>query len=834
MFFARRVAKLLLVTSMLLLLAACGGQEEPTPTATATIAVAPTATMEATTAPPTVEAAPEGAAPEQAAEEAWTRVQTQGKLVVGTSVDYPPFEYFDSEYRVDGFDIRLIEGIAKQMGVELELRDIAFDGLGSALRLGQVDAAIAAISLTPDRDEVLDFSNIYFVTSDAYLAAANFSLGPIRSVEDLAPFRVGVQRASIYEDWLEDELIETGLMPATNLFVYSQIEGGYPDLQAGRVDLLVMDLPVAEVAVQEQGFSLAGQGVNIERYAIAVNHGERTLQEEINRALITMQDAGVVNDLVKEYLDLELDEIAVLPTPAPTSPAVVPPPPLPGGCADGMAWVADLNYDDQGMAAPPVFQPGQPFSKGWRIQNVGTCTWDANYRLAFVQGNSPASSMGGQPTAIQGSVGPGQTYDIYVDLISPLQPGVYQGVWQMLNSQGGSFGERVWVGIQVPAGPVPTLMPTQTPSPNINFTVDRTSIKRGECVTFSWDVSNVREVYFYAEGQDWSKNGVSGQGSRQECPSQTTTYYLRVVNQSGSVETRQITIQVQATDAPSIVQFTLDPGGQISAGGCLTIRWDVQGNVDRVNIIRNGNSVWENAPFRGSTQDCPPGTGNKEYLLEAIGPGGNSRATQNVSVVETAATATPIPTSAPQAVIDAFTVNPTQINVDQCVILAWSTSGGTSSVRVLRNGGVVQDGANLSGSIQDCPGQAGAITYSLQASNRVGQMVSRDATLQVDAPQATPTPAPQPPTIDGFSASPTEFKPNNLCTNLKWSISGSGLAAVTLTRNGQQIAGPDASSPTQDCVDAGLAGQDVIYELKADAEFGGSAVEQLVVPFPGG
>ena len=78
-----------------------------------------------------------------------------------------------------------------------------------------------------------------------------------------------------------------------------------------------------------------------------------------------------------------------------------------------MTWVSDLSYDDQNMTAPPVIAGGQPFRKGWRVLNNGTCTWDSSYVLSFVQGNQPGARMGGQPTPIAGTVAPGATYDLY-------------------------------------------------------------------------------------------------------------------------------------------------------------------------------------------------------------------------------------------------------------------------------------------------------------------------------------------------------------------------------------------------------------------------------------
>ena len=69
---------------------------------------------------------------------------------------------------------------------------------------------------------------------------------------------------------------------------------------------------------------------------------------------------------------------------------------------------------------------------------------------------------------------------------------------------------------------------------------------------------------------------------------------------------------------------------------------------------------------------------------------------------------------------------------------------------------------------------------------------------------------------------------------LEWSFTGTSIVGVTLTRNGQPIVGPDANSPYQDCVDAGLAGQELTYELRVDSEFSGSATQQLIVQFIAG
>jgi heat shock protein HslJ len=170
---------------------------------------------------------------------------------------------------------------------------------------------------------------------------------------------------------------------------------------------------------------------------------------------------------------------------------------------------------------------------------------------------------------------------------------------------------------------------------------------------FAWNVVNVDAIYFYPDGAAWEDNPAYGQEERQACPDSTTTYFLRVVKRDDSVETRQITVRVeQPIEGPRIVQFQVTPPGQLPAGECVHITWDVQGSVSRIIVRRDDTLLWNGAPLRASTQDCPPGIGQVRYTVEATGPGGVSRASVVIDVVSPpspTATATQTPTTAPSA-----------------------------------------------------------------------------------------------------------------------------------------------------------------------------------------
>ena len=151
-------------------------------------------------------------------EDSWSRVRSSGRMVVGTSLDYPPFSYRNEQFQPDGFDIAVINDIAGRLGVGTEIKDMAFDSLVDALNLRQVDVAIAAITVTNEREALVDFSNIYWIGEEGTLARADSAIPPINTLSAMAGYRIGVQRGSVYESWLQSDLVNSGITQAGNLF----------------------------------------------------------------------------------------------------------------------------------------------------------------------------------------------------------------------------------------------------------------------------------------------------------------------------------------------------------------------------------------------------------------------------------------------------------------------------------------------------------------------------------------------------------------------------------------------------------------------------------------
>ena len=512
-------------------------------------------------------------------------MKAAGKLIVGTSADYPPYEFYNSQYAVDGLDPALATELGKRIGVHVELSDFALEGLLSALQLGQVDAVIAALTPNSQRRQQVDFTNEYFIGASAVLAPKDSPVTTLSSLSQLAGKRVGAERGSTYDTVLKNQLVAKGLSKATDIFEYLNTADAIKDLQDKKIDFFLLDRLSAEAFAKSDNFKVIGEGTRPQRFAIAVRKGSN-LRTALNDALLAAQNDGTVQKLITQYLKLQPNQIEpVTPaTPEPTATAgSVVTATLPV-CIDGMTYVADLSFNDQNMTAPPSVQSGSGFTKSWRFQNSGNCAWAADYSLRFVFGNITGANMGGRAVSVGRSVVSGQTIDLSVNLIAPSAAGTYQGFWQMYNTSGIPFGVRVWVGINVLGPPTATPPPPTavvTPNGVVNyFTADQAIINLGQGVNFRWDTANANAVYFYQEGQDYNCCGRPGTSVETVYPQTSGVWDLRVVDNNGGVTVRQIYMTVIGSLTPTL---SLEPWIEHSFRALQKIETAAQLGYDKPN-----------------------------------------------------------------------------------------------------------------------------------------------------------------------------------------------------------------------------------------------------------
>jgi polar amino acid transport system substrate-binding protein len=226
-------------------------------------------------------------------------IKASGQLRVGTSADYPPYEFHalvDGKDEIIGFDIEIIKEVAKDLGVELALTDMGFDGLLTALQSGNLDMVISGMTPTPERAEAVDFSDVYYVAVQKVIVRAE-DKATYTSIDSLAGKKVGAQLGAIQEGIVTDQ------MPQSELRALSKLPDLVLDLKSGNVDALVVEEPVANAYIAANP-ELVLADVPLAQdeagSAIAMPKGSAALVEAVNATLKRLADEGKIDQFVTD------------------------------------------------------------------------------------------------------------------------------------------------------------------------------------------------------------------------------------------------------------------------------------------------------------------------------------------------------------------------------------------------------------------------------------------------------------------------------------------------------------------------------------------------------
>ena len=243
------------------------------------------------------------------ADGALQEIKDSGKLVVGTCADYPPYEWHlikDGKDEIIGFDIDIAQAIADELGVELEIKDMDFDGLIPALSTGKIDMIIAGMNPTEERKQSVDFTDIYYTQKDA-LVIKSEDAENIQSENDLKKASLATQKATIQETYLLENFPDAALqsVPKWNTAILS--------LVTGKVDAVLMVETVAKQYVeQNEGLEIAGFDVasTPNESAIAVAKDNKDFLDAVNDILDEMKESGQIEELMRTNIEI-MDENTV-------------------------------------------------------------------------------------------------------------------------------------------------------------------------------------------------------------------------------------------------------------------------------------------------------------------------------------------------------------------------------------------------------------------------------------------------------------------------------------------------------------------------------------------
>ena len=212
-------------------------------------------------------------------------------LVMGTNATFKPFEYKEAG-QVVGFDVDLAREIAKDLGAELKIEDMSFDGLLPALEGGRIDIAVAGMSVTEERAKNALFSEPYYQATQRIVVPEN---SKIFNKSGLISKKIGVQLGTT-GDILASEI------KGAKVIQFPAAPNVLQELASGRVDAVILDdAPANQYIVAFPGLKILGSAIGNESYAIAMKKSNTTLKENINQSINRMKEDGRMDTLLKKY-----------------------------------------------------------------------------------------------------------------------------------------------------------------------------------------------------------------------------------------------------------------------------------------------------------------------------------------------------------------------------------------------------------------------------------------------------------------------------------------------------------------------------------------------------
>ncbi len=381
-----------------------------------------------------------------AADDHLSAIKSGGVLYFGTSPDYVPFVFYDDQGQICGLDVELIREAGSRMGVTVEVLDLAYDGLIDAARVGQVDLIGGALVKTEANASQVDFSRIYYQGTGRIVTLESADIGTLDSTEILNGKRIGVQQGTNFDQWIRTNLVGPGVIQTSHVVPYPVVADAMDGLKKGAVDFVLLDQYTYQRYFQSSGSYQIVSALPVrEAFAFASRPGS-SLIPEINRQL----DAMILDGTAQRIAEAFFSRTYPIQNPRMLAPQVSDQllsaetssdsdPHSDGSCLNAMGFLGDITIPDGSR-----IHGGASFTKTWRVLNLGTCTWDEQYR--FVRKNGPV--IGGYP--LTASVSPGGFYDFSVVMTAPEAAGFYKSSWQLQTPEGKNFGQTIWVHIEVP------------------------------------------------------------------------------------------------------------------------------------------------------------------------------------------------------------------------------------------------------------------------------------------------------------------------------------------------------------------------------------------------
>lgn len=227
-------------------------------------------------------------------------VMEKDVIVMGTEGTYPPFEYYDENNQLTGFDIEVSEAVCRHMGKELKIVDMAFDGLIPALLTGKIDMIAAGLANTQERKKKVDFSDIYNVSWTSFIVKHDND--DMKSLDDLKGKSVGVQIGSTQDIYVSKLEIPMEIKR------YQKNDDAVREVVLDRNDCIAINSFVGNSYIDNEkfkGYLKVAFRIMVnkpdEGIAIAMRKNDPEFLEAVNKAIREMEESGELKRLKAKY-----------------------------------------------------------------------------------------------------------------------------------------------------------------------------------------------------------------------------------------------------------------------------------------------------------------------------------------------------------------------------------------------------------------------------------------------------------------------------------------------------------------------------------------------------
>ena len=214
------------------------------------------------------------------------------KFIVATDCTWPPMEMLDANKQPIGFDVDFITAVGKAAGFEVDVRNIAWDGIFGGVATGQYDIVAAATTITEERQKQFDFSDPYYEVAQAVVLPAGKS---IKSLADLQGKKVGGQIGTTGVFVIRKAGVTVDLKE------YDDVGLALQDMLGGRLDAVICDDPVAMYYVNKK-LNISFKTEEKEYYGFTVRKGRKDLVEKLNKGIKDVKASGVEAQLLQKWM----------------------------------------------------------------------------------------------------------------------------------------------------------------------------------------------------------------------------------------------------------------------------------------------------------------------------------------------------------------------------------------------------------------------------------------------------------------------------------------------------------------------------------------------------